>query len=607
MSTTPAPRILVRGDLRTIADLPADKAALTATVAVSPYADEQGRHYAVTDEAIHSQQPVFAVRATGEWTCELVWATGVVYRISARGYMPDVMVYCDTLTLVDGFVAVDARDLIEPPGGATPVEWVTLTAVIAGIDAKVAAEVAEQLAALDAWSDNNVSALIGNPTTETRQALDRRFGVDINGWPGVDPTGVVECASAIQEAIDYARSVSRPVTGSGFFKIGSTVTVRDTADFSKCVFDYTATTGVAFVAGAGATRRTIATPFMVASAKTALGWSQVSGTIGVQILNTESSSITVTGAAKFETGLDVRGEGAGTSYNTIRLGELGNNKVNLRHTSDATGWANQNTFLGGRLAHDGSEGSLVAGTRHVLHPYHASFVADGNTYVGVSMESPGVVEANVESYGWYNLFIGCRWENYGPAGKVLWRGGAKGNAIVGGYEAEKLTVIADSTATGNTLTAPFVNESFWVPSASMATSVGAPVREAIGGGVPVTTLRKGYTDGIGAHVLIPDGWGRARVDVLWASQAGGTGNVVFTSNMASHVGGGSLDDWPAQVSTLGPVAAGAANAIISSTLTSSVTVTPGPAFINLTRRGADAADTLAGNVLALGLRITRLA
>lgn len=38
-----------------------------------------------------------------------------------------------------------------------------------------------------------------------------------------------------------------------------------------------------------------------------------------------------------------------------------------------------------------------------------------------------------------------------------------------------------------------------------------------------------------------------------------------------------------------------------------MTVTPGPAFINLTRRGADAADTLTGHVLVLGLRITRIA
>lgn len=147
MSTTPAPRILVRGDLRTIADLPADKAALTATVAASPYADEQGRKYVVTDEAVHSQRPVFAVRFTGEWTCELVWAAGTVYRISAPGWMPDVMVYCDTLTLVDGFVAVDARDLIEPPGGDTPVEYVTLQTVIASIDGKVTTAVEDYLTA----------------------------------------------------------------------------------------------------------------------------------------------------------------------------------------------------------------------------------------------------------------------------------------------------------------------------------------------------------------------------------------------------------------------------------------------------------------------------
>lgn len=460
--------------------------------------------------------------------------------------------------------------------------------------------------------DEGVRALIETAAgQQTRAALDRRFGVDLNSWPGVDPTGVTECGAAIQAAVDHARSIGRPVVGSGFFKTASTVTLRDTADLSKCVFTYTPSTGTALIVGdpAGTIRKTIATPLVIAGAKTQTGWSQVASTIGVRVLNVESSNLTITGARNFEVGLDMHGQGSGTAYNNVMLGELGNNKVNLRHSNDATGWSNQNTFIGGRLAHEGSEGNLAPGTRHILHPAHASFPADGNTYIGVSLESPGTVEAIIESSGWYNQWIGCRFENYGPAGtkKVLWRNTARGNHIVGGYEADKLTVIADSTVVNNSVVSPLVDEVLWVSGLEMATVSGAPVREVIGGGQPVVTLRDSFVDGLGCSVRIPDGWLKVRVEALWAPDREATGSVVLTALSATRAEGASYKaDWPPQVGSA-TVAAAGDGVVRATVLATGVTVAPGPQFISVRRDGDGGGDTFTGHIWLTGVRVTRVA
>lgn len=127
-------------------------AAITVEVAQSPYPDGRGAYYVLSDDddVIRSQRVTVRVdEDDAHGTVSMLWAVGTVYRITAKGYMPDVLVYCDTLTPpVDGSdIEVAAKDLIDAPGGATPVEWVTLTAVIAGIDAKVASAVEDYLTA----------------------------------------------------------------------------------------------------------------------------------------------------------------------------------------------------------------------------------------------------------------------------------------------------------------------------------------------------------------------------------------------------------------------------------------------------------------------------
>lgn len=128
--STPAPRIYVTGMLRTISDEPPSKASIEATVFSSPHDG-----YVLTSEAIHSQNVVFAVRSTGEWTSELVWAAGVVYKLSAPGWMPDLYLDCDLWgpgQTVDGDVLSSTL-----PGGSGYVERATLSTLMLAVDRKL--------------------------------------------------------------------------------------------------------------------------------------------------------------------------------------------------------------------------------------------------------------------------------------------------------------------------------------------------------------------------------------------------------------------------------------------------------------------------------------
>ena len=126
---------------------------ITASVHLSPYQDAVGRYYALptdpADPAIRSRPASEMTGADGSGSISIPWAEGTVYRISAPSYMPDVFVFCDTITMPpDGEdLTIRARDLLVSPGAETPVEWVTLASVIASIPGHAATAVEEYMAA----------------------------------------------------------------------------------------------------------------------------------------------------------------------------------------------------------------------------------------------------------------------------------------------------------------------------------------------------------------------------------------------------------------------------------------------------------------------------
>lgn len=283
--------------------------------------------------------------------------------------------------------------------------------------------------------------------------------------------GVTDDADAINAAITAAAALGARVFARGTFKIGSTVTISGNADLSDATFNYTGTT-IALNVGTTTSEATVASisaklPNVVYVNKPGTGWT--AGTIGVRLVNLVSSDVTVGRVTGFEDGLLLYGIGTGTSYNTIVVRHLDNNKRNVRLSADSTGWANQNTILGGRLSHNTAEGTQVSGTRHVLAE-NTTNVVNGNTFVGVSLESPNVVEYHVECFGWDNGFVGCRWENSTTANtRVYWRAGSRGNFIQYGFGSQNIVAIVEAgSSTANPITHKYQARMFGTGSTQSA-------------------------------------------------------------------------------------------------------------------------------------------
>jgi hypothetical protein len=319
----------------------------------------------------------------------------------------------------------------------------------------------------DPSADANTAALLEDPLSLSRSALSAAIGkeavregsafADVAKHPGVDATGVTECSTALQAALNAVGSANGRAYAKGIFKISKTVTFIGPADFTDAVFNYTATSGLAVQVGNPASRvfRTeYRLPRVVATAKTGTGWAAVAGSSGVRLTNLYSCTVTVPHVQNFETGLIGHGMGPnGTAYTVIHLGHLDNNKVNLLLKPDDTGakatsgWFNQNMFIGGRASHESAEGQDVAGTKHI-HIAPSSNTANNNRFISTSVESPGVVQYHIDCHGHYNIFDQCRFENTSTRDKrrVIWRAASKYNVISGGFGAGQLTEIVEPGA-----------------------------------------------------------------------------------------------------------------------------------------------------------------
>lgn len=253
---------------------------------------------------------------------------------------------------------------------------------------------------------------------------------------GADPTGVADATAALQACLSAAAASGTTAYAVGTFKTSGAIAVTGAADLHLAVINYTGTTGTAVTVGVASPsytiRKAVRLPQIVAAAKTVSGWAQVAGTVGVLLQNSYNVDVTVPRIYNFETGLEVSGDGNGVSYCTTTLGHLDNNKRNLRFAPSATGWSNQNTFIGGRMSHNSNEGTVVSGTRHVLIELGASKV-NNNVFVGTSLESPNVVEYHLDCAGNDNYFDWCRWENTGTGARIIWRANSIGNVIHYGF------------------------------------------------------------------------------------------------------------------------------------------------------------------------------
>lgn len=329
-----------------------------------------------------------------------------------------------------------------------------------------------------------------DPGTPGGQRFATGFA-DIAGYAGVDATGVSECASAINTALTTIAADGKRAYASGTFKIGSTVTISASVDFSDATFNFTAATGTAIRVGSNSSGTQVYylradLPQVAATLKVVgSGWSAVSGTVGVDLGNLYDSTVTVPRIQGFETNLRCYGKGTGCVYNRVDIGLLDNGKINHLLDADATGWCNENLFTVGRMSHESAEGSDVSGTRHIKTAVCTNTV-NNNVWIKPCVEG-NTAEYHLEIGGTYNRFIHGRYEATTP--KVQWQSDAASNFIDGGY---------NSGAISET----------WVSGAAGSNGLRGHLREYVtksGNTTGVVVLENQSSDAYPADVIMPAG------------------------------------------------------------------------------------------------------
>lgn len=300
----------------------------------------------------------------------------------------------------------------------------------------------------------NLPTLGQNPWYDDRTAWDLAVEAELDDAADKSLMGIVlpqdSSFSELQAALNSAATFGTRAWASGTYTTSTTLNVAANCDLSGVTINYTGT-GTAVLVGATTgyvLRKDMRLPSVINTNKVGTGWASVTGSIGIDICNVYSAQIYVPYVAGFEIGLREYGmNGNGTSYVTVTVGHLSDNKINQKLDADSTGWANQITHIGGRWSHSSSEGPNAAGTRHILLAnLTGNADPNNNVWLNPSLESPTVVEYTIDvDGGSYNQWIDPRFEFTGGVSKVRWGAGAVRNFILGGNQVD---AIAETWVTG---------------------------------------------------------------------------------------------------------------------------------------------------------------
>lgn len=119
-------------------------------------------------------------------------------------------------------------------------------------------------------------------------------------------------------------------------------------------------------------------------------------TIGIKLININSSDISLREIEGFGIGAQFNGSGKGTCYNIVKFGRIVNNYTNIQLyaeiSNSVVGWVNENVFMGGRIAADSN---FVSSTNSAnIERIGVSISGDGtythnnnNRFYGVSTEN----------------------------------------------------------------------------------------------------------------------------------------------------------------------------------------------------------------------------
>ena len=299
--------------------------------------------------------------------------------------------------------------------------------------------------------DPQVASFIGQfAETETKVAMDRAYrrGFSVKEW-GAKGDGTTDDSVAIQAAADAVAAYGIDAVlyfPEGVYRTSETLILSCSLDAAAATISYTGT-GIAVdlgdsrAAGSVTFRKSMRAPRVVLATKSGTGW--VAGTTGIRLVNLNACDVYLPHVKNFETGASVYGFSAGNAYNTITLGALDNNQVNLSLDSNTAGWANQNVFIGGRFQHHSGEGANVAGARHLRIASPANPV-NNNLFLNPSLEG-NTPEFHLDMGGTANLVLNGRYEVTGGA-RVRWRSGATQNQIMYGYQSTAIVETWDQGA-----------------------------------------------------------------------------------------------------------------------------------------------------------------
>lgn len=314
-------------------------------------------------------------------------------------------------------------------------------------------------------SDATVHNLVNNPASLTSIELAGKYVSKGSLVVNVKDYGAVGNGTTDDTAAIIAAEAAANTAGAtlfmppGTYKTTGKITFRVATDASNATIKYYGA-GTALVVGNDTAtglvtyRKKFKLPSVILGDNT-VPWDGTS--TGVILLNLNTCDVYVPWVGDFENGLKCYGQGTGFAYNTVFLGHLGQNHKNLILTQDETGWANQNTFVGGKIVMNNARGavkddvnasqiSLVKGSTTVSGP-------NNNTFVGVSLEGENWAKYRVTFDGArFNTFLNCRWEVMVDANSLVrYLNGSADNRIIGGYDSAKINEEFDATSPGGTI------------------------------------------------------------------------------------------------------------------------------------------------------------
>lgn len=152
-----------------------------------------------------------------------------------------------------------------------------------------------------------------------------------------------------------------------------------------------------------------------------------------------------------------------------------------------------------------------------------------------------------------------------------------------------------------------ITDVLWIPAVTFSGQGGAPSLTGAGGAGAVQgwLLDATTQEGVVTTVVLPSTWQTMHVDLWWSNNGAGTGDVRWRFDLVRHDAGSATLTTITNGSQT--ITAAAQNVFTVSRMATSLALVNGAQYrVHPIRVAADAADTLANDVLMIGIKLTRV-